>query len=93
MDDADDLDRTGFPGVDDNVRVKIPKAIFSTEQFIVIVADPRGASQRLESIVQALAQAVGSVRTVFGKVEEDIAKVSLCRWGKDERLPHRLNGP
>ena len=93
MDDADDLDRTGFPGVDDNVRVKIPKAIFSTEQFIVIVADPRGASQRLESIPQSLAQAVGSIRIVFGKVEEDIAKVSLCRWGKDERLPHRLNGP
>jgi hypothetical protein len=88
MDDADDLDRTGFPGVDNNVRVKIPKAIFSTEQFIVIVADPRGSSQRLESILQSLAQSVGSIRTVFGEVQENIAKVSLCRWGKDEGLPH-----
>ena len=86
MDDVDDLDRTGFPGIDNNVRIKIPKAIFSTEQFIVIVADPRGASKRLESIVQSLAQAVGGIRTVFGKVEEDIAKVSPCRWRKDEGL-------
>ena len=88
MDDVDDLDRTGFPGIDNNVRIKIPKAIFSTEQFIVIVPDPRRASQCLESIVQALAQSVGSIRTVFGEVQEDIAKVSLCRWGKDEGLPH-----
>ena len=88
MDDADDLDRTGFPGVDNNVRLKIPKAIFSTEQFIVIVPDPKRASQCLESIVQALAQAVGSIRTVFGKIEEDIAKVSPCRWRKDEGLLH-----
>ena len=88
MDDADDLDRTGLPGIDNNVRIKIPKAIFSTEQFIVIVADPRGASQRLESIVQSSVQTVGSVKTVFGKIEKDIAKVNLCRWSKDEGLPH-----
>ena len=88
MDDADSLYRIGFPGIDNNLRVKIPKEILSTEQFIVIVADPGRESQCLESIVQALAQAVGSIRTVFGKVEEDITKVSLCRWGKDEGLPH-----
>jgi hypothetical protein len=77
MDFADDLDRTGFPGIDNNVWLEVPKAVFSTEQFIMIVPEPRGASQRLKSILEPRAQTVGRVRAVFGKIEEDIAKVRL----------------
>ena len=49
------LYRSGTPGIDHNEGIEIPKAVFSAQQFVVIVANSRRASECLESIVQTLA--------------------------------------
>jgi hypothetical protein len=71
MNHADHLNRPRFPDVNHYIRVEVPEAILAAEEFIVMMANARSASQTLKTLVKLRPEALGSFRTVLGNVEKN----------------------
>jgi hypothetical protein len=61
-----------FPGISDNIRIKIPEAIFSAEKFIVVVTDTRRSAKDLKALVEFRSKTLRSIRTVLGDVQQNL---------------------
>ena len=84
MNNPDDPNRRGFPGIGDNVFVEIPKTILPAEKFVVIVTDAWVPAQLLQLSVELCPNPFRSVRAVFGDVGQNFTKVALGIGGDYE---------